>query len=125
MADEVSEALRRLSQRDRHRGEDDLVFCGAAGGHLAGHRLRDRYKAALTKAGLRSLRFHDLRHTFGSHAIRAADSREVMEWMGHQDLATTQRYLQFKPRQDAARRISAAFLGSDRSTDHRADSRSN
>jgi hypothetical protein len=29
--------------------------------------------------------------------------------MGHQDLATTQRYLQFKPRQDAARRISAAF----------------
>lgn len=32
-----------------------------------------------------------------------------MEWVGHQDLATTQRYLQFKPRQDAARRISAAF----------------
>lgn len=52
---------------------------------------------------------HYLRHTFGSHAIRTADSREVMEWMGHQDLATTQRYLQFKPRQDAARRISAAF----------------
>ncbi|MGA7304562.1 MAG: site-specific integrase, partial [Rhodothermales bacterium] len=52
---------------------------------------------------------HDLRHVFGSHAIRTADSREVMEWMGHQDLATTQRYLQFKPRQDAARRISAAF----------------
>jgi hypothetical protein len=32
-----------------------------------------------------------------------------MEWMGHRDLATTQRYLQFKPRKDAARRISAAF----------------
>ena len=52
----------------------------------AGHKLRDRYKAALKKAGLRELRFHDLRHTFGSHAIRTADSREVMEWMGHQDL---------------------------------------
>jgi hypothetical protein len=35
-----------------------------------------------------------------------------MEWMGHQDLATTQRYLQFKPRQDAAHRISAAFIDS-------------
>ncbi len=113
MADEVAKALARLGQRESHRAEDDLVFCGTNGGHLAGHRLRDRYKAALKKAGLRELRFHDLRHTFGSNAIRTADSREVMEWMGHQDLATTQRYLQFKPRRDAARRISAAFQGAD------------
>jgi integrase len=111
MADEVGQALAKLGQREEHRADSDLVFCGTAGGHLAGHRLRDRYKAALEAAGLRELRFHDLRHTFGSHAIRNADSREVMEWMGHQDLATTQRYLQFKPRQDAARRISAAFRG--------------
>jgi integrase len=109
MADEAAEGLAKLGRRETYRGDDDLVFCGESGGHLAGHRLRDRYKAALKKAGLRELRFHDLRHTFGSHAIRTADSREVMEWMGHQDLATTQRYLQFKPRQDAARRISAAF----------------
>lgn len=109
IADEVAQALAALGQRDEFRSDDDLVFCGVKGGHLAGHRLRDRYKAARKKAGLRALRFHDLRHTFGSHAIRTADSREVMEWMGHQDLATTQRYLQFKPRQDAARRISKAF----------------
>jgi len=113
MADEVAEALAKLGQREHHRADDDLVFCGTNGGHLAGHRLRDRYKATLKEAGLRGLRFHDLRHTFGSHAIRTADSREVMEWMGHQDLATTQRYLQFKPKQDAARRISAAFRGAD------------
>ncbi|HEY7950430.1 MAG TPA: tyrosine-type recombinase/integrase [Solirubrobacterales bacterium] len=112
MADEVAEALAKLGKRESHAGADDLVFCGAKGGHLAGHKLRDRYKTALEKAGLRELRFHDLRHTFGTHAIRAADSREVMEWMGHQDLATTQRYLQFKPRQDAARRISEAFRDS-------------
>lgn len=109
MADEVAQALAKLNKRKSHTAAADLVFCGALGGHLAGHKLRDRYKAALKKAGLRDLRFHDLRHTFGTHAIRTADSREVMEWMGHQDLATTQRYLQFKPRQDAARRISAAF----------------
>jgi integrase len=109
MADEVAKALAKLARRDVNTGDDDLVFCGVKGGHLAGHKLRDRYKKALEKAGLRALRFHDLRHTFGSHAIRTADSREVMEWMGHRDLATTQRYLQFKPRQDAARRISAAF----------------
>ena len=113
MADEVAKALAKLAKRDHDTGDDDLVFCGNKGGHLAGHRLRDRYKTALGDAGLRALRFHDLRHTFGSHAIRTADSREVMEWMGHQDLATTQRYLQFKPRQDAARRISAAFRAGD------------
>jgi integrase len=112
MADEVAQALTKLGSRDAHTGDDDLVFCGVKGGHLAGHKLRDRYKAALRKAGLRALRFHDLRHTFGSHAIRTADSREVMEWMGHQDLATTQRYLQFKPRQDSARRIPEAFFWS-------------
>jgi len=109
MAEEVAQALAALGQRDMYRGDDDLVFCGVRGGHLTSNRLRGRYKAACKKAGLRALRFHDLRHTFGTHAIRTADSREVMEWMGHKDLATTQRYLQFKPRQDAARRISAAF----------------
>jgi integrase len=121
MADEVAQALARLGKRENHTGDDDLVFSGAKGGHVAGHKLRDRYKKALKKAGLRELRFHDLRHTFGSHAIRTADSREVMEWMGHQDLATTQRYLQFKPRQDAARRISAAFRGSELPPDRRED----
>jgi integrase len=60
-------------------------------------------------AGRRRLRFHDLRHTFGTHAIRIADPREVMEWMGHADLKTTQIYLQYKPKADAARRLSEAF----------------
>jgi integrase len=41
--------------------------------------------------------------------IRHADSREVMEWMGHADLKTTQVYLAYKPKADAARRLSEAF----------------
>ena len=60
-------------------------------------------------AGLRPLRFHDLRHTFGSIAIRTADPRELQEWMGHSDFSTTQIYMHYKPRADAARRLSAAF----------------
>jgi integrase len=112
MAEEVAQALARLSQRPAFTAAEDLVFCGALGGHLMGSDLRLRYKAALKKAKLRELRFHDLRHTFGTHAIRTADSREVMEWMGHQDLKTTQIYLSFKPQADAAKRISDAFRGS-------------
>jgi integrase len=113
MATEVARALARLSQRDSHTDDEDLVFCGRLGGHLSPSKLRSRYKRALDAAGLRQLRFHDLRHTFGTHAIRTADSREVMEWMGHQNLKTTQLYLAFKPQRGAARRISEAFQGRD------------
>jgi hypothetical protein len=34
-----------------------------------------------------------------------------MEWLGHADLGTRQKYLAYKPRGDAARRLSAAFRG--------------
>jgi integrase len=46
--------------------EDDLVFCGIVGGHLDGSALSKRYRAVLERAALRPLRFHDLRHTFGT-----------------------------------------------------------
>ena len=110
MADEVAEALARIGQRGYDTGDDDLVFCTEHGQHLGPKSLRGRYRAALKAAGLREdFRFHNLRHTFGSTVIRHADSREVMEWMGHADLATTRRYLAFIDREDAAKRVSDAF----------------
>ena len=109
MMDDVAKALARLGQRKRWTGEQDLVFCDPLGRHLGYKSLSRRYKEALAAAGLRQLRFHDLRHTFGTHAIRAADPREVMEWMGHADIQTTQKYLAYKPRRDAAKRLAAAF----------------
>jgi len=109
MMRDVSRALARLGQRERSTQAGDLVFCDRLGRHLGYKSLGLRYKAALERAELRPLRFHDLRHTFGTHAIRHADPREVMEWMGHSDLATTQQYLAYRPRADAARRLSEAF----------------
>jgi integrase len=109
MMEEVAETLARQGQRERFVGDQDLVFCDRLGRHLAYKSLSARYRKALERARLRPLRFHDLRHTFGTHAIRHADPREVMEWMGHADLATTQKYLAYKPRGDAARRLSEAF----------------
>ena len=110
MAEEVAQRLARLGQRELFATDDDLVFCSPLGEHLGYKSLKDRYRAALTAAGLRpDFRFHNLRHTFGSTVIRYADSREVMEWMGHADLATTRRYLAFVDREDAAKRVSEAF----------------
>jgi hypothetical protein len=93
MIDAVAQALARLNGRELFTGPDDLVFAGIAGNHLDDSALRRRYKRVRDRAGLRPLRFHDLRHTFGTHAIRTADPRELQEWMGHADFATTQIYL--------------------------------
>jgi integrase len=108
MIDSVAQVLARLSQRERFTTMDDLVFAGTAGDHLDDSALR-RDKSARERAGLRPLRFHDLRHTFGTHAIRTADPRELQEWMGHADFATTEVYLSYKPRSEAAKRLAQAF----------------
>jgi integrase len=109
LVDEVAQALARLGAQECWTGPDDLVFVGMTGEFLDGSALRRRYKKARDAAGLRPLRFHDLRHTFGSVAIRTADPRELQEWMGHSDFSTTQIYMHYRPRADAARRLSAAF----------------
>jgi integrase len=111
LVNEVAQTLARLGNRDAFIGPDDLVFVGQAGSYLDGSALRRRFKRARDAAGLRPLRFHDLRHTFGSVAIRTADPRELQEWMGHSDFSTTQIYMHYRPRADAARRLSEAFGG--------------
>lgn len=109
MAPAVAEALARLSHREHWTRDDDLVFPGAAGGYLDASALLRRYKRALAAAGLRPLRFHDLRHTFGTTMIRKADIVRVQEWMGHADIETTRKYLHFAPRPDDARLVAEAF----------------
>src|SRR4051794_8172737 len=69
MAPDVAEALARLGQREHLTGDDDLVFIGEFAGFVDGSAMRRRYKQALDRAGLRRLRFHDLRHTFGTRMI--------------------------------------------------------
>ena len=109
LAPEVASALARLSQREMFIGEDDLVFVGDFGTFLDGSAMRRRYKAALARAGLRQLRFHDLRHTFGTRMIAKADIRRVQEWMGHADIQTTMRYLHYAPRAEDAQLVAEAF----------------
>jgi len=49
---------------------------------------------------VREVRFHDLRHTYGTAmAAAGAPTRSLMEWMGHADLSTTLRYADYSPGQ--------------------------
>ena len=109
LAPDVATALAQLGRRRDWVGDDDLVFAGIGGDHLDGSALRRRYKDALVRAGLRPLRFHDLRHTFGTRMIAKADIRRVQEWMGHADIQTTMRYLHFAPRDEDADLVAEAF----------------
>ena len=109
LAPDVASALARLGQRKDWMADDDLVFVGVAGGYVDGSALRRRYKTALDDAGLRRLRFHDLRHTFGTRMIAKADIRRVQEWMGHADIQTTMRYLHYAPREEDAQLVAEAF----------------
>ena len=109
MAPDVATALAGLGQRERWTGDDDLVFVGTVGGHVDGSALRRRYLDTLQRAGLRPLRFHDLRHTFGTRMIAKADIRRVQEWMGHADVQTTMKYLHYAPRDDDAALVAEVF----------------
>jgi integrase len=109
MVPDVAQVLARLLQREHFVGPDDVVFVGETGQHLDGSALRRRYKAAQKRAKLRALRFHDLRHTFGSLAIRELGTLDVQHLMGHADSRTTARYTHYKSRSDEARRLARAF----------------
>jgi integrase len=122
LAPDVAEALAQLGRRVDWVGDDDLVFAGEAGSYLDGSALRRRYKLALAAAGLRPLRFHDLRHTFGTRMIAKADIRRVQEWMGHADIQTTMRYLHYAPRDEDARLVAEAFMVGDVGGRHEAAS---
>jgi integrase len=82
MAPDVGRVLATLGERGRFTSDDDLVFASEVGGYLDGSALRRRYGQALKRAGLRPLRFHDLRHAFGTRMIGRAHIRRVQEWMG-------------------------------------------
>ena len=67
MIDRTEGALDRLYQQSRYREDDDLVFGHPQlGSVLDASRLRKRFKQTLARAGVREIRFHDLRHTFGT-----------------------------------------------------------
>jgi integrase len=110
MADAM-DALAKLKERDHFTTDADLVFGSTVGEHLDYFAHLRRYKAALKRAGLRSIRFHDLRHAFGSAAITKLDPYAVQSYMGHQHYSTTQRYLHHKPRREDAAALQEAFGG--------------
>ena len=112
MTDRLAAAL----QEHRHlRGT--RVLC------RAGRRAADAEDGAGASSTRRSVGgrarpgVHILRHTFCSHlAMRGAPARAIQELAGHQDLATTQRYMHLSPAaiEGAIRLLDASRTGAPR-----------
>jgi integrase len=109
MMPDVISTLAKLKERDDFTGDDDLVFVNEVGSHVDHYELRKRFYAATEKAGLRRIKFHDLRHAFGTAAVKKLDPLKVQGYMGHKHYSTTQRYLHHKPRREDAAALAEAF----------------
>ena len=111
MSDEVMRTFDALSRREHWTGPDDLVFPAEGGGFLDDMAVRRAFVKALERAGLRQVRFHDLRHTFGTVAARTLSPHALQMAMGHAHYSTTERYLHHSPAVEDAAKLTAAFGG--------------
>jgi integrase len=111
LADRVAGELDRLHQETLYRREEELVFAHPhTGKPIDRSRLLKRFKAALTRGGVRPVRFHDLRHTFGTRmAAQGVPMRTLQEMMDHRDFKTTLIYADYAPSAREAEWVEAAF----------------
>ena len=69
---------------------DDLVFASIEGNSFDPSLLSHEFARLSKKAGLESVRFHDLRHTFASlMLLRGAKPKVISEALGHASVAFT------------------------------------
>jgi len=111
LATAAAAALAQLAERGRFVDQEDLVFSGPLGEPLDDSAIRRRLRRAQKAAGLRPLRFHDLRHSFGSLVVRELDTTALKSWMGHSKLSTTERYTHAKSLHSDVERLDRAFAG--------------
>jgi len=80
--DQVLEELLRLR---KERSEEEDIFPWRS--------VKTSFKGACRRAGIKDLRFHDLRHTFATRLVkRGIDLITVKELLGHSSVTVTERY---------------------------------
>jgi integrase len=93
-------------------GDEDLVFANPHSGRpMDRSKVLKRFKVACKRAAVKQVRFHDLRHTFGTRIAASGQvpMRALQEWMGHRDFKTTQIYADYQPGAREAELVDGAF----------------
>lgn len=111
MTDRLAGELDRWSQRTEYRDDSELVFAHPqTGSPLDRSKVTKRFKAACRAAGVREVKFHDLRHTFATRlAASGQPLRTIQEFLGHADSKTTQIYAHYAPSEREVQMVNEAF----------------
>lgn len=92
-----------------------LVFTNELGGEIPHATVEHRFTRIMDRLGIEGHRFHDLRHTFATEALRAGvDVKSISETLGHSSVAfTLDVYAGFTEamQDEAAARLQALIVG--------------
>jgi integrase len=111
MTDHLAAELKRWRLRSVFSDGEDLVFAHPElGVPLDRTKVTRRFQGACDAAGVRKIRFHDLRHTFATTlAAAGVPLRTIQEYLGHADLKTTRIYAHYAPSTREVQAINEAF----------------
>lgn len=84
--------MRRKDALDSFNSEDDYLVCGVTGRPLGSTQLSKEFTSLLTRAGVRRIRIHDLRHTTAVLALEnGVPLEQASQALGHSSVDTTKR----------------------------------
>ena len=93
----LSYALKCELMELRKHSNSEYVFSNPRTGKPF-NNIRKSFQKAVKQAGLRDLRFHDLRHVFASNLVsKGVDLYVVQQLLGHSTPRMTQRYAHLRP----------------------------
>jgi integrase len=92
----INQPLRDTLEGLVRRVNSPYVFTDSDGKRF--QDVKTAFHSACRRAGIKDLRFHDLRHTFASHVVmQGVDLTSVKELLGHKTLTMTLRYAHLAP----------------------------
>jgi integrase len=90
----MSPQVRTLLAELCRAAEGELLFTDKEGKRLERHVVGDAFQRACARAGVEGLRFHDLRHEYGSRLGDAdVNLKKIARLMGHSNTKQTERYV--------------------------------